>query len=1056
MKSTSDPTAANPKIVSSPRKRWLKRGAIALVIYAVIGFLMVPAIVKWQLRKQLPALTQRLAVVQQVRMNPFALSLTVRGLALTETNGTPFAAFDELYVNFQLSSIFRRAWTFGEIRLTHPTANVIRLADGSFNFSNLAPAETTPATNPPSAPPPLLIQSLVVTNAVISFADATTPRAFRSDYGPLHLALADFTTRPHRDGTYSFVVTTDAGESFSWAGSISINPLRSAGQFELRGIPPGKYGPYLAHFATVRVERGTLDIGAKYRMDASAQPLELEVTNATVSLRDLLVKPPDRDVTLLGIEQFQITNTWASLTGRVARVGLVNLAGGQIFVSRETNGQPTLLSYLVVPPGETHVAETNSPATSAPAEAGTPNELLWRFDLDELSVSRFALALEDHSTAGVAELGLDDLALNVKGVSNQSNAPLAATLSFLWRGGGSVNLSTRGTVLPPALATSLAISNFALVPLQPYVGQHLNLTVHSGELSVAGAARFDPAGVPQTQFQGDVNVTNFNSSDTVAYHELSAWENLGIRGIEFSLETNWLRIAEIKFTGARNNLVISSNGILNLGALVKSSAPGTATNEVVAPVETGVTNVAAAAALFPLQIGAVVLERSSFRAADDSLYRSFETRVAEFDASVRDIVMPGLNQAQVDIRGKVSALAPFEIVGRITPDPHNLFVDLKVAFTNTDLTSLSPYTEKYVGRPLTKGKLNTTLLYHIENRLLTASNFINLDQLTLGARVESPDATKLPVKLAIGLLKDLDGQIVLDVPMSGSLDDPKFSIWGLVGQTMQNLILKVATSPFALLGALAGGGAELQFVDFDPGSVTLNDSQTNKLMKLSEALAKRPALSLEVGATFDPLADGEALGRQKVLAQMKTKRIEELVARGRPAPVLAEMQLEPDDYERLLRQAYRSAFNTTPEQALREALAAALATNAVGAVSVLTANPTRTDTTRGATALMNQGKSLAQLAAAARASTTTNSAAATDAKPLSEKELVLDELERRLASQQPATPAELRSLMQKRIATVQEFLVQTAGVAADRVLPTEPNPDDPQRRGLARVVFSLE
>jgi uncharacterized protein involved in outer membrane biogenesis len=1054
MKSTSDPTAANPKIVSSPRKRWLKRGAIALVIYAVIGFLIVPAIVKWQLRKQLPALTQRLAVVQQVRMNPFALSLTVRGLALTETNGTPFAAFDELYVNFQLSSIFRRAWTFGEIRLTHPTANVIRLADGSFNFSNLAPAETTPATNPPSAPPPLLIHSLVVTNAVISFADATTPRAFRSDYGPLHLALADFTTRPHRDGTYSFVVTTDAGESFSWAGSISINPLRSAGQFELRGIPPGKYGPYLAHFVTVQVERGTLDIGAKYRMDASAQPLELEVTNATVSLRELLVNPPDRDVTLLGIEQFQITNTWASLTGRVAQVGLVELAGGQVFVSRETNGQPTLLNYLVASPGATQSSDTNSSAPAAPAEAGTPNNLPWRFELDELSVSRFALALEDHSTAGVAELGLDDLALNVKGVSNQSNAPLAATLSFLWRGGGSVNLSTRGTVLPPALDASLAISNFALAPLQPYVGQHLNLTVHSGELSVAGAARFDPAGVPQIQFQGDVNVTNFNSSDTVAYHELAAWENLGIRGIEFSLQTNWLRVAEIKFTGARYNLVISSNGTLNLSALVKSPTSGPPTNEVVAPVETVTTNVAAAP--FPLQIGAVVLERSSFRAADDSLYRSFETRVAEFDASVRDIEMPGLNQAQVEIRGKVSALAPFEIVGRVTPDPQNLFVDLKVAFTNTDLTSLSPYTEKYVGRPLTKGKLTTELMYHVENRQLTASNIINLDQLTLGARVESPDATKLPVKLAIGLLKDLNGQIDLDVPMSGSLDDPKFSIWGLVGQTMQNLILKVATSPFALLGALAGGGAELQFVDFDPGRITLNDNQTNKLMKLSEALAKRPALSLEIGATFDPLADGDALGRQKVLAQMKTRRIEELVARGRPAPALAELQLEPDDYERLLRQAYRTAFNTTPEQALREALAAALATNTLGAVSIAPASPTRTEVTRGATALMSQGKSLAQLAAAARAATTTNSAVATDAKPLSEKELVLDELERRLASQQPATPAELRSLMQKRIAVVQEFLVQTAGVTADRVLPTEPNPDDPQRRGLARVVFSLE
>jgi hypothetical protein len=190
----------------------------------------------------------------------------------------------------------------------------------------------------------------------------------------------------------------------------------------------------------------------------------------------------------------------------------------------------------------------------------------------------------------------------------------------------------------------------------------------------------------------------------------------------------------------------------------------------------------------------------------------------------------------VDIRGKVSALAPFEIVGTVTPDPKNLFVDLKVAFTNTDLTSLSPYTEKFVGRPLTKGRLTTELRYHIENKDLVAANVIDLDHLTLGGRVESPDATKLPVKLAIGLLKDMEGRIALDLPITGRTDDPQFSVWGLVGQTFKNLILKVATSPFSLLGALAGGGEELQFVDFAPGLTTLDAGQTNKLMKLAEAL----------------------------------------------------------------------------------------------------------------------------------------------------------------------------------------------------------------------------
>jgi hypothetical protein len=334
---------------------------------------------------------------------------------------------------------------------------------------------------------------------------------------------------------------------------------------------------------------------------------------------------------------------------------------------------------------------------------------------------------------------------------------------------------------------------------------------------------------------------------------------------------------------------------------------------------------------------------------------------------------------------------------------------------------------------------------------------VDVAQLTLGAKMESPYATKLPVKLAIGLLKDMDGHIILDVPLSGSLDDPKFSIWGVIGQTFQNLILKVAASPFSLLGALVGGGEEMQFVDFDPGLVQLNDSQTNKIFKLVEALNKRPALSLEIGATFDPVLDVDVLGRQKVAESMKTARIEEIVARGKAAPPRSELQLDDLEYDRLLRKAYRAAFNTTPEQALYEKLSATLATNTTGATALAPPPkaPSSREPQKGAAILQGHNQSLAQLAAANQALAAGTNVVA-NAKPKSEKELLRDELEQRLATLAPVTSDELRALMQRRIETVQKFLVNQAAIPSDRVLPTTPNPDDPNRKGTARVVFSLD
>lgn len=992
-------------------------------LYVFTGFFLLPALVKWQLRQQLPALTHRQTEVKQVRMNPFTLSLTIRGLSLTETNGTPFAACDEFYANFELSSLFHWAWTFDEIHLIRPTANLVRLRSGDFNFSNLL--STNAATT--SAPPAVLIRSLWVTNAVVTVTDELVQPAFHTAYGPINVNLTDFTTYRDAEEPYTFAATTGEGETFSWSGRFSLRQLRSSGQFKLTGIPPQKYAPYLANFTTVQIQRGALDFGASYQVNAARTPLELEVTNATVAVRDLRVQAPERNDTLLTIDHLQVTDAAASLTGMVARVGGIRIDGGAALLERDTNGQPVALGYLKLPKTE------EAPVAMAALHAmGYP----WQFQLDALSLANFQVAVEDHSTDGVAELGLEHLALDLKDLSNRTNAPLALAVGFDWRGGGAARVETSGTVLPLNLAATIVVSNLALPPVQPYLGQYLNLTVHSGAMNVQGRAQFNPAGAPQLQFTGDVSVTDFSSSDTISHHELARWENHSVRGIDFSLNPSHLAIEEIKFVGARNNIVISSNGQINVVALAKLPAHTNA-----APVAAPKSQ--AWLEQFPIRVGAVVLERNSLRAVDDTLLRRFETQIEEINGSIRNLVLPGSHQTDVNLHGKISALAPFEIVGAVTPDPDHLFVALKIACTNTDLTAFSPYAEKFVGRPLTKGKLTTELRYHIEQRQLAASNVVDVAQLTLGGRVESPSATKLPVKLAVGLLKDMDGHIILDVPLSGSLDDPQFSVWKLVGQTLQNLILKVATSPFSLLGSLVGGGAEMQFVDFDPGQTRLNDSQTNKLFKLATALNQRPGLTLEIGATFDPALDVEALGRQKVGERMKVLYLEELAARRKPTPPLSEVRLDDADYDRLLGKAYRAAFNTTPEQTRAEKL-----TNAPGATA-------SREPQKGAAILQDYNQSLAQIVAATQtAAGGTNAVAA--ARPKTEKELIRDELEQRLATLAPVTAEDLRILMQQRIAAAQKFLVEQAAIPADRVAPTATNPEDPNRKGSARVVFSLD
>jgi len=158
-----------PTTRRAKRLRWI---AVVLLIYTVTGFFIAPAIIKSQLVKCLPGLTHRQAAVQQVKLNPYALSLTIRELSLTESNGEPFAGFDEFYINFQLSSLFRWAWTFSEIRLTHPTANLVRGADGQFNLANLIADGPSPPPDPArksKALPVVLVQHLAESTALGRF-----------------------------------------------------------------------------------------------------------------------------------------------------------------------------------------------------------------------------------------------------------------------------------------------------------------------------------------------------------------------------------------------------------------------------------------------------------------------------------------------------------------------------------------------------------------------------------------------------------------------------------------------------------------------------------------------------------------------------------------------------------------------------------------------------------------------------------------------------------------------------------------------------------------------
>jgi hypothetical protein len=454
------------------------------------------------------------------------------------------------------------------------------------------------------------------------------------------------------------------------------------------------------------------------------------------------------------------------------------------------------------------------------------------------------------------------------------------------------------------------------------------------------------------------------------------------------------------------------------------------------------------------------LNGAALRFKDESIKPTAFGGVKELSGTIKGLTTSPSSRAVVDLKGRVDEQGPFSSAGELQPFTTPLYIDLAVNSRTVSLLPLSPYFGEFAGYPIQKGAVGSELKWHVENRGIKAENVITINQLTLGKRTGSTNATKLPVKLGIALLTDTDGRIELKVPVSGSLDDPKFSVRQVVWRVIENLLVKAATAPFALLGSMfGGGGQELGEVDFAPGLAELDATATNRLEKLALALTKRPLLSLEIAGNTEPQSDRDALVQMRFQDSIKALKVDEMVAAGQPAVPLSEVKLDAAEYDRLLLKAFTNAFGPLPTvtNVVGSASNAVVAvTNAAPPAPVVEAKPVAPakkfgsgTAPKGATLLSQQQVVVTTSSSAAKP--VENSASPVPVAPPAPVAMETastnvvgnvmvtvvmpsrEEMEGRLRARIHVTDDDLRQLQATRAQVVQRYLLAKPGLTGERV-----------------------
>jgi Domain of Unknown Function (DUF748) len=1015
----------------SPRKRKLLFCILGLLLlYTLTGFFILPPIVRAVAVKKISQQLDREVSIQKIKINPFVLSTTVRGLLIKDKDGEPFVSWDEVYVNFQLSSLFNPAWTFKEISTTNPYVRVQLNPDRTFNFSDiLARLSTNTAPARSSAKPFVLhVEKLHIVGASASFTDLTMRHPFKRVIGPLDLTLDNFRTSPDNKNPYAFSGTTDAGERFSWRGFFYLDPLRSQGELTLDDITLNKYAPLYQDFVRFEIRDGNIGVHANYRLAMGATNLTLSVTNTAFALRHFKLGVPGDSNNIAELDHFAVTGASVDLQTRQAEVGSILASGGRLNVRRNHDASVNVVelakpAVTTEQPSGGIVLLLRSVTNAVAMLLNSTNQ--WSGTVHNVNFTNCALHLEDLVNLRPATLELDDFALEAKNISNLPGTKLTAELSLRWNTNGAIHTAVAASFAPPTADVELTLRNLDLATLDPYLEPKLNLLVLNSRLGLDGQIQLrTPQGqLPDVTFRGDARLDDLHTVDGVTGGDLLKWDSVRVNGIDANLNPQVVSIRQIAVDNAYARVVVETNHSINLLTALRPAETNAfaQTNVAVAAATTTTTNVTTA--LPKISVGSIVVSNAAVRFTDRSLEPNVNLSIEKAGGTISGISSEEWQRADVNLHALVDNVGPADITGHINPFSGTQTNDVKISVKDVELTPASPYAGKFAGYRIAEGKLNLDLDYNLVGRKLQSKNVITLDRFTFGERVNSPEATHLPVRLAVAILKDREGKIVLDVPIEGSLDDPKFRIGKVVTRAILNILTKVATSPFSLLGALfGGGGEELSYQDFAPGSADLSPGDTNKLNSLIKALYARPGLNLEISGSVEPVSDRDGLRRAALDKELRIRKWQALRKSERANITAEQITFTPEERARLVKQLFdeaQAASKITPEVIAANTNLAAVAAQLIA--------PRKVSIEKGATILMQGAPTAAPKPSGSAPVVSTASAL----PPLT------DPMETLLLATFPAGEDELATLAADRAKAVRAYILASGKVEAARLFLTE-------------------
>ncbi len=876
-------------------KRILIGTLVFFVLYTIFGFLILPGILKSILTKNLTETLHRTVSIQDIDTNPYLLSARVKGLVITEvqTQDT-FTSFDELFVNLQASSALKLALIVKEIRLDKPYVKVIHTGSGQYNFSDLMAAGSS-GEGTKKEPMRFFLGNIQVTGGKLDVVDspknkqhALTSIAFSLPFLSNMGKNAEVFVQPYFEANINGTPFILGGQTKPFHDS-----LETTFQMNLKGIDIPYYIEYLPREIRIKIPSGTLDFQASLSYTQYTDKAPVLQTYGKLVLTDLSITDM-QDLPLLTLPQAVIDIAPSQFLQKKVHISTVTVSSPEAHIRRDKAGTVNFASIVKTGQGDQDTKDTST------------EENPLSLTIDQVALKDGTVTFSDSSTTDPVELVAQDLEISARNITTTPGSSATAEIACRLNKKGKV--STTATFGMDPLACDAQISMEGLEPawVQPYFTDRIQIMVTGGRASTKGSLSLKETADKgmQISYKGNAALRDFASVDKEYKDDFVNWQALEISNLAVGVNPAYLDIKEIALEDFFSRIIVNTDGKLNLSTVVTKN-----------PDQEGPPAGSKPQGIDKIRIDRVAITNGTILFVDRSITPRYTTQLANIDGSISGLTSQETRAATIDLSARLDNSSPLTIKGKINPLKDDLFVDIHTSFKDIDLTPESPYAGKYLGYTIHKGKLSLDLRYLIDKKKLDSQNNVFIDQFTFGDPVESADATGLPVKFAISLLKDPQGRINLQLPVTGRTDDPEFRVGKIILQMLANIIKKAATSPFSALAAMYPGAEQLSYVEFPYGRVNLSPESEQKLLVLLQILTDKPSVNLEIRGYADREKDREGLTRYFFEKKLKAQKLTDMLKDGRPAMAVDEVTIAPDEYEQYLKKAYKAETFPRPKNA---------------------------------------------------------------------------------------------------------------------------------------------